>query len=84
MKKIKEKNIIIGYGSELKSVTKSMWRAWREGHTDWTPLFCDVPKFNSEKIYGVDLKDGTILTAEDIIIGLYDLKSPCLEEIELD
>ena len=45
--------IIIGTSDEIKSIEKSMRRAWKEDRSNVWPSHLDNPKFNPSRIYGI-------------------------------
>lgn len=51
--------IIIGTSDEIKSIEKSMRRAWKEDRSNVWPSHLDDPKFNPSRIYGI------IITSEE-------------------
>ena len=57
MTKIRSKRdgstIIIGTSDEIKSIEKSMHRAWKENRSNVWPSHLDDPKFNPSRIYGI-------------------------------
>lgn len=47
--------IIIGTSDEIKSIEKSMHRAWKEDRSNVWPSHLDDPKFNPSRIYGITI-----------------------------
>lgn len=57
MTKIRSKRdgsvMIIGTSDEIKSIEKSMRRAWKKDRSNVWPSHLDDPKFNPSRIYGI-------------------------------
>lgn len=69
--------IIIGTSDEIKSIEKSMFRAWKEDRSNVWPSHRSVPKFNPSRIYGIIITTGErhdvyyILSGDGIIRELF-------------
>lgn len=44
---------VIGTAQEIKSIEKSMRRAWREDRSNIWPSHLDKPLYNDDKLYGL-------------------------------
>lgn len=55
-----EKNtytLYVGGAQEVKALYRSMYKAWIKGTSGISNMYCDFPKFNYEKCYGLLIHD---------------------------
>ena len=45
--------LYVGEAQEVKTVYRSMLKAWLRGATNFSNAYCDFPKFNYSRCYGL-------------------------------
>lgn len=64
-------SLVVGTAREIRSLVNHLWDRWDE----FTPSCCEYPKFNPDRMYGVEIdRDGnfTVMNASTILRVLFD------------
>lgn len=48
----------VGEASEISALYKSIRRAGDKGRTEILPMFCEFPRFNPNRLYGLSISKG--------------------------
>lgn len=51
--KINDTTLLVGYAADIKSVYNSLYRGYVNDRHNLYPEFCDKPKYNDSRIYGL-------------------------------
>ena len=46
-------HLYVGEPEEIKPLYRSMERAFNSDKSDFCPMYCDIPRFNPMKLYGL-------------------------------
>lgn len=49
--------LYVGSAQEVKAMYRSMYKAWIKGTSNFSNAFCDFPKFNYSRCYGLFIND---------------------------
>ena len=49
--------LYVGSAQEVKAMYRSMYKAWIKGTSSLSNAFCDFPKFNYSRCYGLFIND---------------------------